>query len=233
MHFCHLKAHISYPLVLLWLISVPAPPVHIIPNLIMIVIIPYVFAMQFILSKWSVMRMSHYYDIFDNGYSIHYKVLQYIYSSVVTHVKDLIEQELPESFCTRSFLPPVSNRAWPWTYHCVGNICCLSSDTVTGKVNRITQFPGPDTLFYMKRSAESPLFLTLINQQHCGCHLQGFEHIHICMTSMNQCVMLCLLLATNHSLSVECRLLWCPGLIFHIRLQPLCGQRPCFGESDC
>lgn len=33
--------------------------------------------------------------------------------------------------------------------------------------------------------------------------------------------------AANHSLSLECCFLWRPGLIFHLRLQPVGGQRTC------
>lgn len=37
--------------------------------------------------------------------------------------------------------------------------------------------------------------------------------------------------AANHSLSLERRFLWRPGLIFHLRLQPVGGQRAHSGES--
>lgn len=40
------------------------------------------------------------------------------------------------------------------------------------------------------------------------------------------------LVAANHSLSPERRFLRCPWLIFHLRLQPVSGQRACSCESS-
>lgn len=94
--------------------------------------------------------------------------------------------------------------------------CYLRSHIVKGKGRKWPTSSRSNTLTYCACC-----------QAGCVCHLWDF------VLSENFFSTFVLLIAAGHILPVQRRLLWSLGLLVHLWLQPLSGQRPQFGESVC